>query len=328
MASPFHERLQAYFSDVSTALRSQSAAASIFPNTTDIGTSRERVYVELLRTCLPSACNVNLGGFLFDANGNESKQIDVIVTTDTCPQFNFHNRDGQGKTFSCIDGTLAVASLKSNLNRATLFEALDNLASLPQKQALQAGMVSPLISIPDYADWPYKIIYAPDGVELDTLESALFEYIASKPTRVYGSPNTIHVAGRYSITRTGPEERTLADGTCVKPFTWVSEVDSTDAGPLSRVMVDIHTNLVASRHIVWDYRQIVGGFKIPVPEISYVVIETTECYPEVSEAGQPPSGQLEAGMKVKIVEKYGEYCLVETGDGQRVQIPLGKLKQR
>jgi len=328
MVSAFQERLQAYFSDVSTALRSQSAAASIFPNATDIGTSRERVYVEFLRTCLPSACNVNLGGFLFDADGNESKQIDVIVTTDTCPQFNFHNKDGQGKTFSCIDGTLAVASLKSNLNRATLHEALDNLASLPQKQPIQSGTVDPLLSIPDYADWPYKIIYAPDGVELNTLESALFDYIGSKPTRVYDSPNTIHVAGKYSITRTGPEQQLLADETCVEPFTWVSEGDPTDAGALSRVMVDIQSNLVASRHIVWDYRQILGGFRIPVPEYSYELVEATEYYPEIMAAGQPPSGQLQVGMRVRVLEKYGEYCLVETEDGQRVQILGRKLRGR
>ena len=112
MSKPFFEKLQEYYSSVSEALRSQSAASSIFPNAGDIGTARERIYVEFLRSCLPSACNVSLGGFLFNAEGEVSNQIDVIVTSDTCPQFNFHNWDGQGKTFSCIDGTLAVAGLK------------------------------------------------------------------------------------------------------------------------------------------------------------------------------------------------------------------------
>jgi hypothetical protein len=93
-------------------------------------------------------------------------------------------------------------------------------------------------------------------------------------------------------------------------------------------VVDIQTNLTASRYIVWDYRQILGGFKIPVSGHSYVVSETTDFYPEIAEVGQAPSGQLEAGMQVKILEKYGEYCLVETEDGQRVQIPLSTLKKQ
>ena len=76
-------------------------------------------------------------------DGQESKQIDVIVTADVCPQFNFLNRDGQGPTFSCVDGTLAVASLKSNLDSTQLYNALDNLASIPPKLPLMVGCSPP-----------------------------------------------------------------------------------------------------------------------------------------------------------------------------------------
>lgn len=326
MSRPFFEKLQDYYSNVSEALRSESAAASIFPNTGDIGTARERIYVEFLRSCLPSACNVNLGGFLFDAEGEMSAQIDVIVTSDTCPQFNFHNRDGHGKTFSCIDGTLAVASLKSQLNRATLHEALDNLASLPCKQTLQAGMVSSLASIPDYDDWPYKIVYAPDGVSLDTLEEALFDYMDQKQTRVFSSPNIIHVAGKYSITRTGSVETHFADGKVIPPHTFVSEADPSDAGALSRVVVDIQGHLLASRQILWDYRALLGGFEIPIPGLSHIVTETTAAYEERVTADQPPSGTIEQGTQVRILERYGEYVLIETESGEHVQVETEKLR--
>jgi hypothetical protein len=67
------------------------------------------VYAEFLRQHLPTSCHVTLGGFLFDSEGRESKQIDIIVVDDMAPQFNFHNRDGQGKAFAGVDGCVAVA---------------------------------------------------------------------------------------------------------------------------------------------------------------------------------------------------------------------------
>ena len=77
MSRPFFERLKKYYSDIGKVLRGEADAASIFPNTTDIGMSRERVYAEMLRLHLPSSCNVTLGGYLFDQDGNESSQIKV-----------------------------------------------------------------------------------------------------------------------------------------------------------------------------------------------------------------------------------------------------------
>ena len=114
MAGPFFERLKTYFSKVGEVLKGQADVASIFPNTTDIGISRERIYAEVLRQHLPKSCTVSFGGFLFDMEGNESKQIDLIVLNDTSPQFNFHNPSGQGKAFACIDGCVAVASINTH----------------------------------------------------------------------------------------------------------------------------------------------------------------------------------------------------------------------
>jgi len=136
MAGPFFDRLKKYFTKVGEVLKGQADVASIFPNATDIGASRERIYCEVLRQHLPRSCTVSFGGFLFDMKGNESKQIDLIVLNDASPQFNFHNPDGQGKSFACVDGCIAVASIKSTLNSAQLVDALKNIASLPDKVPL------------------------------------------------------------------------------------------------------------------------------------------------------------------------------------------------
>ena len=106
MTQNFFLRLRKYFDRVGAVLRGEAESASIFPNTADIGMSRERVYSEFLRLHAPSKCNVFLGGFLFDMQGTESRQLDVIITTDTTPRYDLHNRDGAGKSFSPVEGTL------------------------------------------------------------------------------------------------------------------------------------------------------------------------------------------------------------------------------
>ena len=61
MAQPFYQRLKAYFADVGAVLQGRASSASIFPNTTDVGMSRERVYVEVLRQPFRLAATLFLG---------------------------------------------------------------------------------------------------------------------------------------------------------------------------------------------------------------------------------------------------------------------------
>jgi hypothetical protein len=323
---PFFERLQDYFAAVSEALRRKSEAARVFPNVADVGSSRERLYAEFLRQSLPSACNVLSGGFLFNHEGVESGQMDVIVTADTCPQFNFLNEDRQGKTFSCIDGTLAVASLKSTLTKATLHEAIANLASLPPKRPLTKEMVNPKVIISEYDDWPYKIIFAPAGESSEKIWDALTAYFAKHRSLVVASPNLVHVAGKYSIFRTGTTPSQFVDGKVVPPFTWVEEADPTDASPFGRVIVEIQQRLSASRHILFDYNEVLSKFWLPPAAMEYVVKSAAEFYAEHLLEGQGPEGKLVVGQKVTLIHKQAEYWLVQLEDGRRVQVPKRSLR--
>jgi len=238
MAKAFYDRLHNYFAQIGSVLRGEADAAAIFSNTTDIGMSRERVYADFLRTHLPSSCNVQFGGFLFGLEGEESNQIDLIVTADVCPQFNFSNRDGRGKTFSCVDGTLAVVSLKSNLNSTQLREALTNLASIPRKVPLQ-GQGLTLLNIPDYPAWPFKIIYAPKGVSLITLGETLLTYYIEHPdVPQTHRPNLIHVAGQGCIIPQGA---------------WRVVWDDTDVMGLLYAVINIQSIVVAANHILFNY---------------------------------------------------------------------------
>ena len=204
MDGNFFQRLQTYYLSVAAVLRGEAEVASIFPNATDIGMSRERVYVEFLRQHAPSKCNVFLGGFLFGEDGSESRQLDIIVTTDTTPRFDFCNNNNNGKSFAPVEGTLAVASIKSTLDKKELVDALTGIASIPPTSTLN-GRVNPNLPITNYDDWPYKIIYASSGIAPSTLLDHLTSYYAVHPDIPLGRrPNIIHVSGKYIISRATP----------------------------------------------------------------------------------------------------------------------------
>ena len=164
--------------------------------------SREKVYVEFLRTHAPARCNVFLGGFIFDMAGNESRQLDVIVTNDTTPRFDLHNKDGHGKSFSPIEGTLGVVSAKSTLDQRELEDALLGIASIPLTSSLHNRLVAG-IDVPDYNDWPLKIVYASNGISATKLLMHLFGFYHLRPEiPFHRRPNIIHVAGKYVLLRT------------------------------------------------------------------------------------------------------------------------------
>ena len=263
MAGPFFQRLRKYYIDVAAVLRGEANVASIFPNPTDIGSSRESVYAEFLRQHAPSKCNVFLGGFLFGDDGSESDQLDVIVTTDTTPRFNFHNSDGQGKSFSPVEGTLGVASIKSTLNKNELIDSLNGIAAIPPTASLE-NRVAFGVKINGYDDWPYKIIYATNGVSHETLLEHLQQFYLDNPLIPLGRrPNIIHVSGKYVIFRMTdsfnvvwvPEKQqevTLELGT------FFTSTNDPDIQGIVRVLEGLQVRATASTHILYSYTEVMN----------------------------------------------------------------------
>jgi hypothetical protein len=179
MSHDFYNRLKSYYKSVGTILYQQAEISAIYPNPSDKGVIRETIYSEFLRNHLPSSCNILLGGFLFDCDGSESRQLDIIVTTSTCLRYRLPV-ENVIKEFACTEGALAVVSVKSNLDTRELFDTLENIASIPSSQSLE-GRSSPMLSIPNYADWPYKIIYAHKGISIETLCDSLNKYYTEHP---------------------------------------------------------------------------------------------------------------------------------------------------
>ena len=262
MPRNFFERLREYYMAVARVLRGEADAASIFPNTTDIGMSRERAYAEFLRQHAPSKCNVFMGGFLFDDDGAESKQLDIIITTDTAPRFNLNNNDGSGKSFSPVEGTLGVVSVKSVLDRDGLFDALSGIASIPPTRSLD-GRVNVLLRIPNYEDWPVKVIFATRGVAPDTLLSHLNQHYLDRPNiPLHRRPNFIHVAGSCFIFRAqvGMSLHNRATGVA-EPLVvgnFYIETNDPDLQAIVWTLNQLQVNASSSNHILFSYGDLVN----------------------------------------------------------------------
>jgi hypothetical protein len=253
MADNFHDRLRAYYMEVARVLRGQADSASIFPNPTDKGMSREEVYATFLKQHVPSKCNVVYGGFLFHQDGRESRQVDIIVTCDSAPQFNlFH------KTFAPVEGTLCAVSVKSNLTGTELDDALDGFASIPPTQPL-GRRANPLLPIADYDDWPVKVLYASKGSSPSTLHKRLTDFYALNPEIPYSRrPNFIHIAGSCLLARVvrdfkviGPEGAEMAEGNYFRV-----EGPQMDAGAIAWVLYEIQKLASISTHIYFRYDQL------------------------------------------------------------------------
>lgn len=325
--TPFYKRLHAYYSEVGKVLRGEAIAAGIFANTTDIGMSRERTYAEFLRHHLPPACNVLFGGFLFGITGQESQQLDVIVTTDGCPQYNFFSREWGGKSFSCIDGTAAVVSIKSKLDTRELHQALGNIASLPLKSPLTPEMLDPAIVFPEYDDLPYKIVYAPDGMSLDSIERELLEFYEDGAIEPAKRPNLIHVANKYWLMRNDSLVRALPDGAEVPPHAFVSQYDPSDAVPLCRAVVEIQNALTAIRHIVFSYADMLNYLPMPNFSLTHTLANDTDFFTAEPASDDPASdGKLEKGTVVALLHKVGKHACIRTTDGRVVHVRSDSLR--
>ncbi|MCB1136736.1 MAG: hypothetical protein KDK78_10745 [Chlamydiia bacterium] len=258
MSKTIYQRLADYYAQVATVLRGEAKASSVFPNTTDVGLSREGIIAHLLRSHLPSKCNVFLGGFVFDESGNESKQLDIVVNTDTTPRFKpVHDSD---KSFSPVEGTLGIISVKSTLDKKELVDALDGIASIPPMVDL-AGRATFGITIKDYDDWPYKVVYASDCIQPRTLETHLNDYYLNNvDVPLTRRPDLIYCSGRCAIIRwkdgmkvaTGDQ----SDGSQHKVGEYVCMTNLPDLHGILWLLRSLQEKATASAHIIYTYGHI------------------------------------------------------------------------
>ena len=199
MASDVFDHLTQHYAAVAEELRLKAQQAGLLSNSTAVGTEREEVYRTFLARHLPKTCDVFLGGYLFDLNGESSAQIDVIVTTNNTPRFQMSG----GRHIAPLEGSIAAAEIKTRLDKDSLQDALENCASIPPMPDRQR-IVPPYLKVHDdkWRDTPYKVVFAYDGINANTVYNHITDYYNEcRDVPTDRRPNLIHVLGKYVIMR-------------------------------------------------------------------------------------------------------------------------------
>ena len=190
--SSVFSNIRNHFEKIADQLVAETEVASGLTNSSDVGASREDVYKRFLERHLPKTCNVFLGGYVFDIDGNRSKQTDIIVTAGNTPKFEMSTGN---KHFAPLEGTIAIVEVKSHLNKQSLYDALENIAAIPSMPN-QKGILSPVVkySIQHWLDIPYKIILAYGAINKETLFEHICEFYKKNDSiPINRRPNIIHI---------------------------------------------------------------------------------------------------------------------------------------
>lgn len=219
--SDVFSRLAKYWQAMANSFEDKKIASEIFPNKVDSGSEREDIFMEFLKEHIPTRCKVIKGGFIFDSNGHESKQIDLIITNDLT--LNFKNLSQySGKSFAFIEGCYAVFSIKTKLTKESLIDSLDNLDSIPPMPPMQ---INPALSNTEKANRiPHRFIFAFDGLDYKTIGGHLSEYYAQNHISQTKTVDYIIVNNKYIIQKNGHKELELQKGVIVQPFSYFPNI--------------------------------------------------------------------------------------------------------
>jgi hypothetical protein len=90
------------------------------------------------------------------------------------------------------------------LDEASLFDAFDNLKSVPKLQDLQTAV--PLANKQSVIEeLPVKVVFAYRGVELETLKGAIDKYKKERNIKAKNLPNLIVVNKKYHLSKVSPD---------------------------------------------------------------------------------------------------------------------------
>ena len=187
--------------------------------------------------------------------------MDVVVTTDVTPRFDFFNKDGiTGLAFAPVEGTLGAFSLKSDLTGPELHDALENLASIPPTKPL-AGRINPALVTLEYEEWPLKVIYAPRGNKPMTLLGQINDFYQRNPQiPLHRRVSIVHVAGSCAIVR-GLSDSLIRDHDTGEEWRaphgayQLMEVEP-DIQAIAHVLNYLHSYAFVSAHINYHYFEI------------------------------------------------------------------------
>src|SRR3989344_678269 len=177
----------------------------------DAGDLRENALLDFLSHHIPSRTRISKGGYLFDSNGNKSKQIDLLVTNNLTLQFS-QSSELSRKIFNCIEGCVAAVSVKTNLDKNSFYDSLDNLASIP----LEKKFIRTNANISNYESLlykvPQKIIFAYKGQGLEKTINDLQEYYKNNKLDERQKLDLLIVNNEYALARIAEGTKSMLSG--------------------------------------------------------------------------------------------------------------------
>ena len=246
-----------YFEAIVEQLRSEARQAQILENSSVVGGDREEAYRRFLARHLPIGCDVFRGGYVFNVDGNASRQMDVILTSGATPRFKMNSGS---QAIAPIEGTIGVAEIKSKLDKQELEKTLTSFAELPLVSE-SARLTNPQLQMLDKWnwDWPYKVLFAYDGIEKDRLHEYILDFYRDNADVPHECrPSLIHVLGKYAVFRIVPGMNVMeTDGSLARmqPATgvyWPSSGQS-DILAMMFMLTALQRNSFYANHTITGY---------------------------------------------------------------------------
>jgi len=240
--------IKEYFRLIAEELQTQYERSGTVSHRPDIGDNREKYLIQFLNNHLPDSLRAIQGGIIIDPHSTMSDQIDIIIKSDMFPKFNANE-----KTFIIADSVAAVISVKSNLKKDTLTNALTNLDSIPHYNSEafslnNSSLIRPELW-PEFINYfPIKIVFAYKGISMNKIEQIANEYNKTQIKNKENPVSYIIVNKKYIMKYCKHESKTIK-GTKIPANTlWATAISENQAGyPLAIIIAEI-TKYVAWLH--------------------------------------------------------------------------------
>lgn len=197
-------KISQYFESACEAmLHERKGRARLFDNPADIGDAAEETYRTFLAQHIPAICDILQGGYVFDVEGNRSRQMDIIVHSGNTHSF----RDDTGPACATLEGTLADIEVASFLDTRKIDDELEKFAFIPPTREYRGiGNREAFSQTPGLEEWwfdtPLKVVVAFEGVSassaLDRINSF---YSVNDHVPFTRRVNVIHMLTRYCIVK-------------------------------------------------------------------------------------------------------------------------------
>jgi hypothetical protein len=114
--------------------------------------------------------------------------------------------------------------------------------------------------IANYESWPLKVLYAPDGVKLETALTHLDTAVANIPATRW--PDIVHVCGQYVIVKIDSDGKfKRSDGTPLLANTFFAQSVRPDAWAFMQVVLRVQSIEQHMRMMLFSHDQMIN--KLP-----------------------------------------------------------------